>query len=48
MVTVDVTHDTVDAYEEEVGEDCHGEGDDEYEAVEAVDLYMGEHSAKQF
>ena len=46
LVTVDPTHDTVDTYEEEVGEHCHSEGNDEDEAVEAVDLHIGEHPAK--
>ena len=45
-VTVDHTHDTVGTYEEEVGEHCHGEGNDEDEAVEAVDMHIGEHPAK--
>ena len=46
LVTVGPTHDTVDTYEEEVGEHCHGEGDDEDEAVEAVDMHIGEHPVK--
>ena len=41
------THDTVDAYEEEVGEDSECEGDDEDEAVDAVEFDMGKHSANQ-
>ena len=46
LVTADLTHDTVDTYEEEVGEHCHSEGNDEDEAVEAVDMHIGEHPAK--
>ena len=46
LVTVDPTHGTVDTDEEEVGEHCHGEGNDEDEAVEAVDMHIGEHLAK--
>ena len=46
LVTADLTHDTVDTYEEEVGEHCYGEGNDEDEAVEAVDMHIGEHPAK--
>ena len=46
LVTVNPTHDTVNTYEEEVGEHCHGEGNDEDEAVEAVDLHIGEHPVK--
>ena len=46
LVTVDPTHDTVDTYEEEVGEHRHGEGDDEDETVETVDMHIGEHPVK--
>ena len=45
-MTVDPTHQTVDTDEEDVGQHCHGEGDDEDEAVEAVDMNIGEHPAQ--